>query len=80
MLMVVLVENDKQFAVSIGPTKLTPTELALKWPELIEKINRNEVSSEELDGVWSNSFIFMNKVDAVAALLLKGFNPPYNLN
>lgn len=80
MLMVVLRHGGKQFAVNINWTKLTQEELETKWPELIIQINNHEVSQEELDAVWYNSYIFTNKVLAVAAMVSKGFKPANNFN
>jgi hypothetical protein len=80
MLMMVLEDQGKRFAVNLSPTKLTEIELRSQWPELVGKINGGEVPGEELDAVWVNSYIFANKVDAVATLLLKGFHCPKNLN
>lgn len=76
MLMVILEDQGKRFAVNVHRTQLTEDELRKQWPELVEKINRGEVPQEELDAAWVNSYIFANKVDAVAALILKGFHCP----
>ena len=75
-LMIVLMDQVKLFAIIVGRIDLTLEELTIKWTELLDKIASHEVSNQELDGVWTDSFVFSRKVEAVAALVNKGFILP----
>ena len=76
MLLVVLKERDKMFAFNLGPTKLTQAQLEDLWPALVQKINDGTVPKEELSFIWRDSFIFANKIAALAAMKAKGFTFP----
>jgi hypothetical protein len=77
-LFVILKHRGQDFAVCCGELLLTEAEFHEQWPALIIAVNAGEMSQEDMMSIWTDSYVYQNKVRFILAIKAKGIAIPHD--
>lgn len=80
MMMVVLQTQDKVFAVILGQVDFDENQMSDHWSGIVDGLISHTITDEEIEEIWTNSFICANKIDCLITMKTKGFSFPYESN
>ena len=75
-IMVMVIADNKQFTVNMGPYVGTSKEFAARWQYIAKAIADGHVPDDVLQELWKNSAIRQNAVPFAASLHAKGIRIP----
>jgi hypothetical protein len=77
---ILLKAQGREFAYGVGVVKSDQVSITKRWQELVASYNGDGSMTEaERKRIWTESRIYRNKVDFVAAMTFKGFSSRKNL-
>jgi hypothetical protein len=79
-LFVILKHRGQDFAVCCGELSLTEAEFHEQWPALITAVNAGYMTEADMTSIWTNSYVYQNKVRFILAIKAKGIAIPENLS
>lgn len=79
-MMVVLHTQNKTFAVLLGKVDFNEQQMLEHWSDIVDGLVSHKITEDEVQEVWTNSFIYANMNDCLLTMRNKGLFFPSLIN